>query len=142
MSDADENLCPECKGRCCRNQDLGYRVEHMGAECYEHVCDYCADGDKYAPPRRLYLLTQTHNRGYDTYDSCVVCAPDREAARHMHPRGEGYTYERDAWGERGASGTWFRDSSWAPPEHVVAVELGVANEALQPGVVCVSFNAG
>ena len=24
----------------------------MGAECYEHVCDYCADGDKYVPPER------------------------------------------------------------------------------------------
>lgn len=41
--------CPECKGKCCRDQDYGYRVEHMGAECYEHVCDYCADGDKYVP---------------------------------------------------------------------------------------------
>ena len=43
--------CPECKGRCCRNQDLGYRVEHMGAECYEHVCDACLDGNKYVPAR-------------------------------------------------------------------------------------------
>lgn len=43
--------CPECKGRCCRNQDLGYRVEHMGAECYEHTCEACLDGDKYVPAR-------------------------------------------------------------------------------------------
>lgn len=43
--------CPECGGRCCRDQDFGYRVEHMGAECYEHVCDACYDGDRYVPPR-------------------------------------------------------------------------------------------
>ena len=40
--------CPECKGKCCRS-DLGYRVEHMGAECYEHYCDYCGDGTVPAP---------------------------------------------------------------------------------------------
>jgi hypothetical protein len=134
--------CPECKGKCCWDE-CGYRIEHMAAEFYEHVCDACLDGDKYVAPNRLYLLTQTHNRRYDTYDSCVVCAPDREAARRVHPKGEEYTYERDSWGKRGASsGFWFEDRSWAPPEHVVAVELGVANEALQPGVVCASFNAG
>lgn len=43
--------CPECRGRCCRDQDLGYRVEHMGAESYDHVCDHCVDGDRYVPPR-------------------------------------------------------------------------------------------
>lgn len=143
MSGTDENLCPECNGRCCRVQDLGYRVEHMGAECYEHVCDYCWDGTKPVATNRLYLLTQTRNRGYDTYDSCVVCAPDREAARHMHPKGDEYTYERDSWGKRGtSSGYWFEDRSWAPPENVVVVELGVANPSLGPGVVRASFNAG
>ncbi len=35
--------CPECKGRCCRD-DLGYRVIHMGAEFYTHDCDDCWDG--------------------------------------------------------------------------------------------------
>ena len=24
----------------------------MGAECYEHVCELCVDGDKYVPPER------------------------------------------------------------------------------------------
>jgi len=45
--------CPTCKGKCCRDQDYGYRVEHMGAECYEHVCEACLDGDKYVPPRSI-----------------------------------------------------------------------------------------
>ena len=37
--------CPECKGKCCRNQDFGYRIAHMAAEFYEHVCDYCWNGE-------------------------------------------------------------------------------------------------
>jgi len=41
--------CPECKGKCCRNTDMGYRVEHMGAECYEHYCEACYDGTVPAP---------------------------------------------------------------------------------------------
>ena len=45
-------LCPECKGKCCRDQDYGCRVEHMGAECYEHVCEHCFDGDLYVPVKR------------------------------------------------------------------------------------------
>lgn len=70
---------------------------------------------------RLYLLTQTNVRGYDTYDSCVVCAPDREAARQITPNSYG----------------WPTDL-----QRVVVIELGTANEALQPGVICASFNAG
>lgn len=38
------NSCPTCKGKCCRDGDLGYRVHHMAAECYEHWCDDCRDG--------------------------------------------------------------------------------------------------
>lgn len=43
-------LCPECKGKCCRDE-FGYRIEHMAAEFYDHVCEACYDGDKYSPPR-------------------------------------------------------------------------------------------
>ena len=35
--------CPMCQGKCCRDVDSGYRVEHMAAEVYLHACD-CADG--------------------------------------------------------------------------------------------------
>jgi hypothetical protein len=46
-----EGKCCACKGYCCRNLDLGYRVEHMGAAYYEHTCGACKDGTKYVPPR-------------------------------------------------------------------------------------------
>jgi hypothetical protein len=38
------NPCPQCKGKCCRNIDSGYRVLHMAAQVYMHDCDYCDDG--------------------------------------------------------------------------------------------------
>ncbi len=88
----------------------------------------------------LYLLTQSTSRGYDTYDSCVVCAPDRDAARLTFPR-EGYEWRGGAW-RMVDSAHISNHHSWAKPENVVAIELGTANEALQPGVVCASFNAG
>jgi hypothetical protein len=50
VSDIDENLCPHCKGKCCWDE-CGYRIEHMAAEFYEHVCDACLDGNKYVPAR-------------------------------------------------------------------------------------------
>jgi hypothetical protein len=43
--------CPVCKGKCCRDQDCGYRIYHMAAEDYEHWCDDCYDGTKYVTPQ-------------------------------------------------------------------------------------------
>jgi len=39
----------------------------------------------------IYLLTQNTNRGYDTFDSCMVAAPDEATAR-------GFTREVTAFG--------------------------------------------
>lgn len=57
MKDKLAHKCPICKGQCCRDQDYGYRVEHMGAECYEHVCDYCNDGDGERAMKRVKLFS-------------------------------------------------------------------------------------
>lgn len=70
--------CPECKGKCCRDQDYGYRVEHMGAESYEHVCDYCVDGDKYVPVKQD-LSRNAHVERQDV----VAWLRDNEEAWHM-----------------------------------------------------------
>lgn len=37
----------------------------------------------------LYLISQSQNNYFDTYDSAVVCAPDEDTARWTHP--DGYT---------------------------------------------------
>ena len=125
--------CPECRGKCCRD-DYGYRIEHMGAESYEHRCESCDDGMEPAPMLHLYLLRQAERRGYDTYDSCVVAARSEAVAKCIHP--DGYTDPFPA------SNSWKGTRTWADPEHVEATYLGVADGSVKPGVVCASFNAG
>jgi len=127
---SNETPCPECGGKCCR-ADLGYRVQHMGAECYEHRCESCHDGTKYVAPLLLWLLTQSKERGFDTYDSCVVAAPTANAAKRIHPSG------------REVPSGWWRSLDWpSDPHDIEATLIGVADSSIAPGVVCASFNAG
>jgi len=42
--------CPECKGRCCRDVDTGYRHAHADAAIHTHDCDACEDGTVPVPP--------------------------------------------------------------------------------------------
>ena len=81
----------------------------------------------------LYLLSQDSNGGYDTYDSCVVCAASEAAARLIHPQEQHAVDYKRGWDIY----------DWAKtPEQVTVVLLGVANAAIPAGVVCASFNAG
>lgn len=73
---------------------------------------------------KLFLISQTENRDYDTYDSAVVCAPDEETARKVDPSGGS------------------RRHTWASPCAVTVEYLGEARKAMPPGIVCASFNAG
>ena len=50
--------CPTCEGKCCRDTDFGYRVEHMGAEVYSHACEDCNDGDVLQPDPRDATIAQ------------------------------------------------------------------------------------
>lgn len=84
----------------------------------------------------LYLISQTVNDDYDTYDSAVVAAESEDEARKMHPgQSQGDFYE--SW--------WTRDTeygSWASRLEDVKVELiGVSHENVSR-VICASFNAG
>ena len=77
----------------------------------------------------IYLITQTDNLGYDTYDAAVVCAPDAETAKRMHPRD-------------GMIANW-HDETWASkPEQVTAFRIGEAADECQQGLVLGSYNAG
>lgn len=71
----------------------------------------------------LYKISQTVNRGYDTYDSAVVAAETEEAARNTRP----YDY--------GTPG-------WAKPEYVRVELIGLAVEGTTAGVIVASSNAG
>ena len=80
----------------------------------------------------LYLIFQTYNRDYDTYDSVVVVAESAEIAKRMHP----YTGELDDKPDM------FSRSDWADPEYVEVVYLGKADIIDERKVICASFNAG
>ena len=76
----------------------------------------------------LYLISQTVNQDYDTYDSAVVCAESELDARLIHPDGPG---ERFEW-----------EYMWAPVDKVEVKFLGTADPSVEAGVVLASFNAG
>jgi hypothetical protein len=76
----------------------------------------------------LYKLTQDDRTGYDTYDSCVVAAESKEAARQFNPDGE--------WDAEWAM-------AWASSPDLVTVQLlGVADPSIEAGIILASFNAG
>ena len=81
----------------------------------------------------LYRISQVVNRGWDTYDSAIVAAPDEDKAHVMHPNG----IKSDRLDREQSNYDWVSDSSQ------VTVELiGVAKEGTQREVILSSFNAG
>lgn len=77
----------------------------------------------------LYLLTQTSNRGYDTYDACVVAAKNGESARRIRPDHREWTNDLEF-------------SGWAfSPEQVKVELLGTSNSCVEK-LILASFNAG
>ena len=46
---------------------------------------------------KIYKLSQTENRGYDTYDSCVVIAESPEAARQISPTTDSWDEGYNEW---------------------------------------------
>ena len=81
---------------------------------------------------KLYLISQRDNNDYDTFSAVVVCAPDEETARQMHPSsGEKIT----DW--EAANDVWC-----SSPELVKVKRIGIAEETLKTGAICSSFHAG
>jgi hypothetical protein len=84
----------------------------------------------------LYLLSQTENTDYNTFDSCIVAAHSSEEARLIHPWHYNPYVNGTPWNAS-------RGSTWAfTPEGVTVKFIGVAAEDIEPGVVLASFNAG
>lgn len=76
----------------------------------------------------LYLISQTENEDYDTYDSAVVRAKSEDDARLMHPSGHAGPWDRN---------TWCRS-----PDAVTVEKIGTAEKGAKRGIVLASFNAG
>ncbi len=96
---------------------------------------------------KLFLISQSVNDGYDTYDSAIVCAKDEEHAKRTDPSGY---YEIDEGGN-----FWFTyadgrkvnegteaPGNWCTMENVEVEYIGEAKEGSEAGVICSSFNAG
>ena len=83
----------------------------------------------------LYLIRQSANNDYDTYDSAIVCARDEDDARSIHPGGYDEVVPLGD-SQRDPSGTWTSHNN-------VKVKLvGVAVEGIERGVLVASSNAG
>lgn len=82
---------------------------------------------------KLYRLSQQVNNNYDTYDSCVVCAPSKKTAKTIAPDGKHMDWHRRKFG----IGTWASDVSDVKCEYI-----GKAFKDIEEGVVVASFNAG
>ena len=77
----------------------------------------------------LYLISQTINQGYDTYDSAVVAAVSEDSARSIHPGGGDWDGKFKSYG------------AWCAKEDVNVRIIGTAADDIS-GVVGSSFNAG
>jgi hypothetical protein len=98
---------------------------------------------------KLYKLSQEINDGYDTYDSCVVCAENEEKARLIHPSEFVTHHDDENWyGTYTKGGEYIIEDyhpSWVERDRVneIKVEyIGEAKEGMEEGVVVASFNAG
>lgn len=101
---------------------------------------------------KLWLVSQSENTNYDTYDSFVVASMDEETARLYYAPSynqfaDKYIEDKNGWVNYG--GTYvtkanYPYSSWAPSVYHVDVKyVGEASSELQEGeIVCTSFNAG
>lgn len=90
----------------------------------------------------LYLISQSVNADYDTFDSAVVAAESAEEARKIHPS-VGWDYEN-----HGPVSEWWnskpsRLNCWANRLEEVTVDyLGYSDHITEAGVILASYNAG
>lgn len=84
----------------------------------------------------LYLIQQSQNNGYDTYDSAVVAAVDEKRAAEISPSGVLWDEEKQVYGK-------YAFFDWCNhPEHVSVQRIGTTEPGTKEGVICSSFNAG
>ncbi len=74
----------------------------------------------------LYLISQTENEDYDTYDSAVVCAETAAEAKVIHP-GDDEEYNLTDINNY--------KFSWAHPDDEHVKLIGIADKNISKGVV-------
>lgn len=83
---------------------------------------------------KLWLISQSENNNYDTFDSAVVAAASAEDAQQIHPE--------ESWGYNVSA--YYHEKKnygcWAPPDYVKVKYIGESKDE-ETGVICASFNA-
>jgi hypothetical protein len=82
---------------------------------------------------KLWLISQTKNQGYDSFDSAIVVAESEDAARNIHPL------------ENGSFENPIHIDMWVSShdlDHVSVRYIGEAIPGTKAGVILASFNAG
>lgn len=80
----------------------------------------------------LYLLQQSVNTGWDTYDSMIICATDPEEAIEL-------SYKQFGSHCKDRHYVWVMYSC---KDQIEVKLIGTATEELEKGVMLSSFNAG
>ena len=98
----------------------------------------------------LYLISQTVNNDYETFDSAVVAAYDEEDAKSIHPISSWFDMghlltvtptAKEAEEEKEEKG-YNEDDTWTTRENVKVRFLGIGSPDVKRGVICASYNAG
>jgi hypothetical protein len=93
----------------------------------------------------LYLVSQTINNDYDTYDSMIVAAEDEHQARRTCPSGHyEWNNANDSWEFLYGDGTRRPDvrHDWVRPDQVTVELIGITIPEVTAGKILASFNAG
>ena len=92
----------------------------------------------------IYLVHQSVNSGYDTFDRFIVVAENEEIAKHTSPSGF-YIWKNEVWNFCYSDGTYKPSShnAWCLPNEVQVTLIGKADEKYnETTVILNSFNAG
>lgn len=98
----------------------------------------------------LYLISQTVNDDYETFDRAVVAARDEEDARSIHPLSSWLDLgcvptvtptAKEAEEEKEKKG-YNSDDTWTIRENVKVRLVGIGSLDVKRGVICASYNAG
>lgn len=89
----------------------------------------------------IWLISQSENDSYESYDSFVVSAYTYDEAVRMYPSGGAiWNEESEEWknSEHG-----FSEYAWTHIKNVQAKVIGIAYGSIEPyEVIAASFNAG
>ena len=77
---------------------------------------------------KLFMISQSANTKYDTYDSAIVAAKSEDEARMIVPGGCAWDFPYSGW--------------CTGPDQVTVTLIGTAIKGTKEGMILGSFNAG